>query len=148
MPKIQTSAEIDAPPERVWEILTDFRSYPEWNPFILEGSGDLEEGGKHDLRMRPPGGREMTFRPTVLKVETGRELRWRGRLLVPGIFDGEHCFRLTPAGPGTRLEQGESFTGLLPRFMSVTLGQTERGFNELNQALKERAEARDPVADR
>ncbi|HRV60085.1 MAG TPA: SRPBCC domain-containing protein, partial [Solirubrobacterales bacterium] len=96
----------------------------------------------------PPGGREMTFRPTVLKVETGRELRWRGRLLVPGIFDGEHCFRLTPAGPGTRLEQGESFTGLLPRFMSVTLGQTERGFNELNQALKERAEARDPVADR
>ena len=126
-------------------MLTDLGSYPDWNPFILQGSGEVRKGEKLELRMKPPGGREMTFRPTVLQAETSRELRWRGRLLIPGIFDGEHYFRLTPTGTGTRLEQGESFTGLLPRFMGRTLKKTEQGFEDLNRALKARAEAAGPV---
>ncbi|KAI1789736.1 hypothetical protein LXA43DRAFT_556036 [Ganoderma leucocontextum] len=28
------SREIDAPLETVWEVLTDFTKYPEWNPFV------------------------------------------------------------------------------------------------------------------
>jgi hypothetical protein len=141
MPTIETTEYIDASPEKVWQILTDLDSYPEWNPFIREASGELREGAKLSLRMRPPGGKEMGFKPTVLKAESGRELRWLGRLGIPGIFDGEHWFLLTPEGAGTRLEQGERFTGLLPRFMGRMLASTEEGFTELNLALKQRAEA-------
>jgi len=36
----------------------------------------------------------MTFRPTILKAEPERELRWLGRLLLPGLFDGEHVFEI------------------------------------------------------
>jgi len=36
----------------------------------------------------------MTFRPTILKAEPNRELRWLGHLLVPGLFDGEHIFTI------------------------------------------------------
>lgn len=141
MPTIQTSTAIAASPERVWQVLTDLDSYPEWNPFIIEGSGEIRTGRKLRLRMQPPGGKPMSFRPTVLAAEPGRELRWLGRLILPGIFDGEHWFLLSPEGDGTRLEQGERFSGLLPRFMSGTLERTEQGFIELNQALKQRAEA-------
>lgn len=141
MPTIETRENIDAPPEKVWRILTDLESYPEWNPFIREGSGELREGEKLNLRMRPPGGKEMGFKPTVLMADEARELRWLGRLGIPGIFDGEHWFLLTPEGGGTRLEQGERFTGLLPRFMGRMLASTEQGFTELNLALKRRAEA-------
>ena len=141
MPTIETTEYIEASPERVWQILTDLDSYPEWNPFIVEGSGEFAEGEQVRLRMRPPEGREMGFKPVVLRVEQARELRWKGRLLVPGIFDGEHYFRLEPEGGGTRLHQGEDFTGLLPRFMGKMLRQTERGFLALNAALKERAES-------
>lgn len=143
MPTIKTSKTIDAPPSVAWEILTDFGSYPDWNPFIVEASGELRRGEKLKLKMRPPGGRAMTFGPTVLEADPQRELRWLGRLLMPGIFDGEHWFRLRPEGAGTRLEQGENFTGFLPRFMGRTLSRTEEGFNQLNAALKERAEATD-----
>jgi uncharacterized protein YndB with AHSA1/START domain len=44
MPIYQTSFEINAPATRVWEVLTDFRSYPQWNPQILWASGNIEEG--------------------------------------------------------------------------------------------------------
>lgn len=140
MPTIETTELIAAPPDRVWEILTDLPSYPEWNPFIIEGSGILREGERLELRMRPPEGKAMTFKPTVLKAEPGHELRWLGRLLIPGLFDGEHWFRLEPDENGTLLTQGERFTGILPPLLGKMLARTERGFVELNSALKERAE--------
>ena len=141
MPTIETDIFIAATPERVWGILTDLDSYPEWNPFIIEASGELREGSRPRLIMRPPGGRAMTFKPVVLRAAPGRELRWRGRLLMPGIFDGEHWFRIEPDGEnGTRLEQGETFSGFLPRFMKGMLKRTETGFESLNVALRDRAE--------
>jgi len=141
MPTIETTESIDASPERVWQVLTDLESYPEWNPFIIEGSGELRKGGKLKLRMQPPGGKAMNFSPTVLEADPARELRWLGRLVVPGIFDGEHWFSLEAEGEGgTRLVQGEKFSGILPRFTGRTLMRTEQGFRALNAALKERAE--------
>ena len=44
METIETTETIEAPPERVWQILTDLDSYPDWNPFIIEGSGQVTEG--------------------------------------------------------------------------------------------------------
>lgn len=142
MPTIETTQLIAAPPDRVWEVLTDLKAYPEWNPFIVEGTGMLREGERLELRMRPPGGKAMTFKPKVLKADPCHELRWLGRLLVPGLFDGEHWFQLEPTDTGTLLTQGERFTGVLPPLMGKMLSRTERGFVELNKALRERAETR------
>ena len=40
MPSISATIDIVAPPDAVWEVLTDYARYPEWNPFIVEMSGD------------------------------------------------------------------------------------------------------------
>ena len=45
----------------------------------------------------------MTFAPTVIRAARNQELRWLGRLLLPGVFDGEHSFQLSPTAGGTRL---------------------------------------------
>ena len=84
----------------------------------------------------------MTFKPKVLRVEPARELRWLGTLPVPGLFNGEHIFRIEPAGDGRAcFHHGEHFTGLLIPFMGGTLTKTERGYRLMNEALKRRVES-------
>lgn len=139
---IQHQIDIDATPAAVWAVLADTAAYGEWNPFVRRLSGELHTGAKLAVEIAPPGARAMTFKPTVLTVEDGRELRWLGRLLAPGIFDGEHSFRLQPLPDGrTRFTQSERFQGLLVRFFASTLEKTRLGFEQMNNALKQRAEA-------
>jgi hypothetical protein len=106
-------------------------------------AGTLAPGERLKVRIEPPGGTAMTFRPTVLAVEPGRELRWVGHLLVPGLFDGEHQFEIHPLGPRrVRFVQQERFTGVLvPLFARNLNAHTLPGFKAMNAALKARAEA-------
>ena len=137
---IDTSIEIAAPPSRVWSVLTDFAAYPQWNPFIIRIAGVPEVGSRLVVTIQPPGRKAMMFRPVVLVAMPEAELRWRGRLLMPGLFDGEHVFRLSPIGGGCRLDHGEVFSGLLSRLLSGTLPATRHGFVAMNEALKARVE--------
>lgn len=137
---ISTTIEIAAQPERVWAVLTDFARHPEWNPFIRSISGTLEAGSRLDVHICPPGQKGMRFRPKVLAVAPARELRWKGSLLIPGIFDGEHVFRLEPHNGGTRLHHEETFSGVLPLLMSArSFAPVEAGFRSMNEALARRA---------
>jgi hypothetical protein len=142
MRRIERAVEIDAPAGRVWDVLVDFASYPEWNPFVTSISGNASPGGRLSVYLRPPQGRGMTFRPRVLAAVPGRELRWLGRLFVPGLFDGEHSFVIEPVDSRRcRLVQGETFRGLLVGLFGKVLERTAKGFEAMNAALKARAEA-------
>jgi hypothetical protein len=116
MHEIQTEIDIACTAERLWAILTDFATYTSWNPFIRSIAGQAEKGKKLVVSIQPSGGRAMRFRPAVLVVTPNCELRWRGHLLFPGNFDGEHYFRMTRSGPGhVNFAQGEKFSGLFRR---------------------------------
>jgi hypothetical protein len=144
MKELYSEIEIDASAERVWGILTDFASYPKWNPYIRRISGEPKVGERLEVRFEPPGSRGITLKPKVLKAEPERELRWLGHLLVAGLFDGEHTLAIQPLAleeNRVRFSQGETFGGLLvPLFARSLDKSTQRGFEEMNRALKERAE--------
>jgi len=142
--ELRTEITINAPPETVWRVLTATAAYPEWNPFLVRLQGRLAPGEKLAITVRPPGGSEMSFTPTVLAVLPNRELAWRGDLPIPGLFTGEHRFRLEPAAGGhTTLVQSEKFTGLLIGPLTRTmLDHTEAGFAEMNLAVKIQSESR------
>jgi hypothetical protein len=138
---IATVVEIDAPAARVWNVLVDLPAYREWNPFIVDASGTVAVGETLSLRMALPGRDPMTIQPRLLVVDPQRELRWKGRLVVPGLFDGEHAFVLTPLENGrTRLDHWERFAGLLlPIARSMVYEGTVQSFHALNAALAQRA---------
>jgi hypothetical protein len=140
---LSTEIEIAATPDRVWDILMDFPGYGRWNPFIRSLEGTARVGETLKVFIQPPGGRGMQFRPTVLAVEGAREFRWKGKLLVPGLLDGEHCFLLEVAPHGNvLLRQGEIFSGLLVSLMNNSLKKgTKAGFVAMNEALKRTAES-------
>ncbi len=142
MKELRSEIEIHASAERVWQLLTDFASLPQWNPFIHRASGNINIGERLEVNIQPSGASSMTFRPIVLKAEQNQELRWLGHLLMPGLFDGEHIFTIEPLGNNrVRFVQREIFTGLLvPLFARGLDTDTRRGFEEMNQALKARAE--------
>ena len=146
MKEIRTEIDIEASAGRVWDSLTDFPAFPEWNPFIRRISGEPDVGTKLEVFMQSSGTRGMTFRPTVLKAVRNRELRWLGHLAVPGLFDGEHIFEIEELGEKrVRFVQRERFRGILVPLLRRSLDRdAKRGFEEMNQALRTRVESIPP----
>src|SRR3989442_15928757 len=99
MLELRTDIEIDAPAERVWEVLTDFDRFPDWNPFIRRIRGNAQVGSRLDVFLGASGTRGMRFRPTVTKAGPNRELRWLCRFGLPRAFDREHIFDIDPLRP-------------------------------------------------
>lgn len=138
---ITTTTRIRATPAHVWSVLADRAAYPEWNPSIILSEGDLVVGGRLHNEVRSGDG-TMTFDPVVLAADPGRELRWIGRLWVPGLADGEHSFVISDLGDGSvEFTQEETFVGALVPFAGATL-DLQDDFDAVNAALKERVEAR------
>jgi hypothetical protein len=137
-----SSIDIEAPAEKVWELLIDITVYPTWNPFITRAEGPVEVGGRLTLRMQPVSGSAVTLRPTVVEVVQGHRLRWQGRLAVRGLLDADHLFILEPHGATrSRLVQREHFSGLLVPFVQRSLDRgTLPAFHAMNAALKDRVE--------
>lgn len=143
MKTLVTEIEIQASPEQVWNVLTDFDSYPDWNPFIPYIKGILKPYAKLTVQITPPEGRVMTFRPEIQQVENHIRYYWLGSWILPGLLDGEHHFEIHPMGQGkVRFEQWERFYGLLvPVLWRMIKGPTRQGFQAMNTALKQRVEA-------
>jgi hypothetical protein len=142
MRELLTEIEINVSMAKVWEVLTNLRRFAEWNPFIREAKGKVKEGSRLRLRIEPPGGKGMTFNPTVTRVVPESEFRWLGHLLIPGLFDGEHIFEIKSLKENSvNFTQREQFRGLLvPLLWNNLEAGTRQGFNEMNVALKKEAE--------
>jgi len=148
MKQIRTEIEILSTPARLWGVLTDFEQYPVWNPFIKKITGSGEKGEKLEVCIEPPGQKGMVFHPTVKEVEANKRLRWLGRVLLPGVFAGEHIFEITEVKENSlTFVQRENFSGLLvPILWSSMEGPTRNGFSAMNLALKQRVELSDNAA--
>ena len=140
--EIKNEVLINATPEKVWAVLTDFESFPAWNPFIKSVKGKAEVGSRLTVTIMQSGDKGTTFKPKVLTVVPAKELSWLGRLLLPNIFDGEHKFELIDNRNGTTtFRQSENFTGILVPFFKKQLeNNTAKGFGGMNKKLKELAE--------
>jgi hypothetical protein len=143
MQTLDAAIEIEAPAERVWDVLMDFASYPQWNPFITRAEGIPVEGARLKITIRAPGYRPVTFKPHVLRVVAGRELTWLGRTFLPGLFDGRHSLTVEPLDESrARFRTHEEVTGILLPVLGKVMRASQRGFGEFAAAVKARAEGR------
>ena len=140
--QIETQIIINSSKEEVWKVLTDFKSYPDWSPTIKEFEGIPQTGKRTKVLLSQPGGTSIKMNPIFLQINKPKELRWKGKLGINGIFDGEHYFILKEISENKVLFiQGEKFSGILVPFLRKMIeGNTSAGFTQFNDAIKKRVE--------
>src|SRR5215216_4019617 len=129
--------EIAAPPELVWDVLTDFDRWPQWNPEVKSMSvdGPLAPGSVFRWKAGPG-----TIVSTLEQVDRPRYVRWRGRTMSIAAI---HEWRLEERAGGAHVETDESFSGVLARFLRGSLQkQLDRALEEGLEHLKREAERR------
>jgi hypothetical protein len=129
--------QVSAPPEVVWEVLTDFGRWPEWNPEVKSMSfdGPLAPGSMFRWKAGPG-----TIVSTLEEVDPPRYVRWRGRTVSIAAI---HEWRLEQRDGGTHVETEESFSGLVARLLRRSLQkQLDSALRQGLEHLKREAERR------
>lgn len=142
MKEIRTEIEIRASAEKVWDLLTDFKNFEQWNPFIRKIEGTPALGTEIKIHLYTTGGKSRTYQPKITKLEPFKELRWFGKSTIPGVFNGERIFVLEPIErTQIRFIHKEIFTGLLVHLVGNRLDKDMySSFISMNEALKKTAE--------
>jgi hypothetical protein len=139
---IETSIVIDSTPEKVWGILTKFEEYELWNPFMTKVIGSATLNSKIEVNINTISGKKRTYYPIITRCKTNKELRWKGKSFLPGVFDGERIFILENSNDDKIIfYHKEIFSGLGVRLVGNKLDESLReSFVTMNEALKVRAE--------
>ncbi len=142
MKTVSTEILIDAPAQTIWEILSDFDQYATWNPFIIYVKGTFKEGQKLSVIQKPPGEKPRLFKRRISKIRKPTELHWKGKLLIPGLFDALHIFKVEAINDKqSRFIHKIHYSGLLTSLLWNRIEWSlKAGFSKMNQALKELAE--------
>ena len=74
---VTMSATVDGPKQEVWEALTDFGAYEEWNPVVTQAEGEAREGAELDLVIASPATTRSRSMPR--SSSPGRSARSAGR---------------------------------------------------------------------
>ena len=133
----KASTTIQAPAEKVWEILTDAAGYPAWDLTMvrIEGKLALGETVKFFTKLSA-----QAFPVKVTAFEPGRKMVLTGGMPL-GLFKSERTHTLTANKDGsTTFHTEEIFSGLLLGVFGRTIPDLTENFQGFTAALKKRAE--------
>lgn len=139
MTEYAASITIEAPPERIWDILTDATAYPTWNSTIISLDGSIAEGETIALvsTLNP----KRTFELSVSDVRAPMSMAWSDGMPL-GLFSGVRTFTLEPRGDrSTEFSMREVYSGLLTPLITKSIPDMTESFEAFAADLKATAEA-------
>jgi hypothetical protein len=140
--RIEHRIGIQAPAEVIWEVLSDLESWEQWNKLYPKASGQIRIGGALELTLALPGQQPQQIKPTVLEWVPNEQLHWRLTMLG-GFVKTTRFFEIESLAEASCIvSNGELFAGMMGPSVAKRMGRSiYRGFSEMNEALKARAEA-------
>ncbi|WP_417068979.1 SRPBCC family protein [Niveibacterium terrae] len=141
---------VSASRQRIWEVLTDFPAYPDWNPLLREVHGEAERGRSLNVRLAGFGHRGRNLWPDVRSANRGRELCLALTILPAGLLDANwRVVLIREEGGQCRIAQRIRCSGWLSRWYAPRLARTlTPALAAMNEALRRRAEADQPIRQR
>jgi uncharacterized protein YndB with AHSA1/START domain len=134
--------EVAAPPEIVFEVLTDHRRYPEITPLrkaVLEREGEPAPNGVGAIRKLSAVGPPL--REEVLAYEPGVRFSYK---LLSGLPVRDHVgtVELTPSGAGTHVVYAVRTTPTVPLAGAGVIAVIKVGIRQLLGGVAKEAERR------
>jgi len=135
MKEYHTKIIINSPITKVWQQLTNFQNYKNWNPLVKNITGSIQEGGQIITDIVPLN---KAYPAKLLSFKPNQEMVWKGKQIAEFIMAGEHYYRLKSIDENTtELQHGEYFTGLASWFIPTSLSDKMKNtFIAHNEALK------------
>ena len=139
---IEKNFEINAPAEVVWEVITDFARYGEWNPFIRECKVDLRPGGAIDMQVKLMA-KPQPQREWVKEVVPGKRFAYSMKPVPGGTLSSFRSHDLEPSGANkTRYRSYFYLKGWLhPLVVALLGGKLQAGFSGMSEGIRTRSEA-------
>src|SRR3979409_616878 len=139
MKSYNAKATIHATPDRIWQLLTDARSYPGWNPSVERVEGKIAPGETIKVFVKVNPGRAFPVKGT--EFVPGQRMVWSGGMPM-GLFKGVRTYTLSPQGGGmTRFTMREEYTGPLLPMIWRSIPDLGPSFQQFASGLKSRAES-------
>ena len=152
-PYAEAQVDIEAPIERVWQVMIDMPRYGEWNPFIVQVGlpSGVRVGADLMLHVAFANGMRVKNPERILRLDAPAagadgvvraclEYQSRGPLHALNLVRASRPQLIERLGDGrTRYRTHETFGGLLAR--AVPLKQVQDGFERHAAALKRRCES-------
>ena len=133
---------VQAPAEIVWDVVSEFETWHQWNPLYRRAEGQMKIGTALTLEQHLPGQAPTVITPIVQDWVPYEQLHWRSSRMG-GFVTTIRYLEIENMGPeNATFSNGELFMGLLLRFV----GRDERrrlkaAFTEMGEAVRDRAEA-------
>lgn len=131
-----TTATMQAPPDRVWAVLTDPDRYAAWNPEIVSLAGRMALGQRLKARVKVGSG---AIRPVTLRVTafdpSSRHMEWTGGLPF-GLFTGLRILTVAADTSGSLFRMIVRMSGPLAGLMVKSVGDRQKEIDAFSLALK------------
>lgn len=140
--RIEDRIGVQAPADVIWDVVQHLPGWAEWNPVYPRAEGEIRIGNVLSFDLALPGQGTQAIKATVLDWVPGEQLHWQLRMMG-GLIKTLRYIEITPlSDQGCVVDNGEIFGGLMgPSLGKRMRGPIRRGFQAMNEALKERAEA-------
>lgn len=129
--------DIQAPPQVVWDLLTDPSSYRDWNPAVLSIEGAMSPGSK--IKLVSIASPQRSFSLTVTSMQAPVRMVWSDGMPL-GLFRGVRTYRLGPVRAGTTFSMTEEFSGPLAGLIAKSIPDLTDSFDQFADGLQAAAE--------
>lgn len=142
MKEIKAEIKILASAEKVWNIISEFQNYSQWNPIIKKITGEPKVGTKIGVHLTTVGGKNRVYHPKIIKVEAPHEIRWYGKFFSSAIFSGERVLTIDKISETeVNFTNKEIFSGLGVKFSPKKMEEDIlASFEAMNNSLKKKIE--------
>lgn len=133
---------VQAPAEIVWEVVSEFETWHQWNPLYRKAEGQLKIGTVLTLEQHLTGEPAKVIAPVVQDWVPYEQLHWRSTRLGGFVTAIRYLEIENMGAASSTFSNGELFMGLLLRFISRDERRgLKAAFTEMGEAVRDRAEA-------